>query len=111
MTAPFKSIVLLTLCLFLNDRGWGAAATGGDLPPIPPDLHFEFKPIPEDQNAIIKWRQAAAAMVPLTTNELRSLITCRTPGAHEPTDDELASLRSWLARNREALNTFNQSLD
>jgi hypothetical protein len=81
-----------------------------DKPPIPADLFYEFKPVPANENAIINWRLAAQVETPLSEQARRSIKFCWTPAAREPSADELDSLRAWLKRNQEALDSFNASL-
>jgi len=87
-----------------------AAAPVADKPVLPPDLFYEFKAVPAAENAILDWRRAAAAEVPLNDHQKQVMAFCWTPAAREPGPDELDSLQAWLKRNHEALALFAASL-
>jgi hypothetical protein len=108
---------MLKLCFSLIvvlGCGFGIAATAPDRrqekPPIPPDLHYEFKPVAPEDNAIINWRKAAALEVPIGNHLTKVVNYCWTPAAREPSGDDLDALRSWLLRDKEALDVFGESL-
>jgi hypothetical protein len=85
-------------------------ASKGDKPPIPADLYYMFEPIPDDENSIINWRRAAEIEIPLSDKARQTIKFCWTPGAREPSVDNLAELQNWLRQNKEALNLFDSSL-
>jgi len=85
-------------------------ASKDDKPPIPADLFYAFKSLPEDENAIINWRRAGEIEIPLSVEARQTIRFCWTPGAREPSADDLAELQHWLKQNKEALNLFGSSL-
>lgn len=108
----FASELFLTLAfVFFVPRGIAAVpAKTEEKPAIPADLYFDFKPVPPEDNAIINWRRAAEVEVPLDTNLTEVLRYCWTPGARGPSDQNLDLLQSWVRRNKEALDLFQDSL-
>lgn len=105
-----KQICLLAWCAFVGVTGWSSTSPGDDKPAIPADLLYEFKPVPAAENAIINWRRAAEVEAALNDRQKQAIKFCWTPGAKEPTTEDLDSLRAWLKRNQEALDLFNASL-
>jgi hypothetical protein len=97
---------------------WIAAPAGGragsapiaDKPPLSADLFYDFKPVANEDNAIINWRQAFSLKVPLPEGAKAAIKFCWTPGAPEPSATELSLLTTWRQRNREALDLFAASL-
>jgi hypothetical protein len=79
-------------------------------PPIPPDLYYDFKAVAPEDNAIIDWRRAVALEVPPGDRLTGVSKYAWTPEAREPSDEDLNALRSWLRRDKEALDLFNASL-
>jgi hypothetical protein len=110
MSLPSKKICAIWLFVFASMNGWAAAISQTEKPPIPADLYFEFKAVPANENAIIRWRQAAEVTVALTDKEKAVIKFCWTPVARVPSTDDLNDLRSWLKRNQEALALFDGSL-
>ena len=51
-----------------------------DKPPIPADLFYAFRAIPEDENAIINWRRAGEIEIPLPDKARQTIRFCWTPG-------------------------------
>lgn len=90
--------------------GWSASAPKDGKPAIPPDLFFEYKPVPAGENAIINWRQAAKVEVALNDKQKQTIKFCWTPAAREPLANDLDDLRAWLKRNKEALDLIDASL-
>lgn len=88
----------------------GVQVSKDDKPPIPADLLYVFRAIPDDENAIINWRRAGEIEVPLPARERQTIKFCWTPGALEPSVNDLAELQNWLKQNKRALNLFNSSL-
>lgn len=106
-----RTIILITGLLgVLLQGGWAATTSMDEKPALPDDLYFELKAVPADQNAIIQWRQAAAVEVSLSDKQKITIKYCTTPGAREPSADDLDGLQAWLKRNREALEIFDASL-
>jgi hypothetical protein len=103
-----------TILIVVLSGGTAVAAMAPDRaqekPPVPPDLSFEFKPVAPEDNAIINWHRAAAVEVPPGDHLTAVMMYSRTPDAREPSDDDLEALRSWLRRDKEALDLFNASL-
>lgn len=85
-------------------------ASEGDKPLIPADLYYTFESIPDDENAIMNWRRAAETEISLSNKARQTIKFCWTPGAREPSVDDLAELQNWLRQNKRALNLFDSSL-
>ena len=98
------------LILFAAGVASASPASISEKPSIPSDLFFEFKPVPPDENAIINWRKADQVKVALSESEKEAVKHCWIPGAKAPTGDDLENLKTWLRRNREALQMFDESL-
>src|SRR5437868_3085604 len=90
--------------------GFAVAAVAPDRtqekPPIPSDLYFEFKAVAPEDNAIINWHRAAAVEVPAGEHLTEVMKYACQPGVREPSDEDLDALRSWLHRDKEALDLF-----
>ena len=89
------------------------AATPGqteDKPSIPPDLYYEFQAVAPEDNAIVNWRRAEQVEVQLDAKLTQVLGYCWTPGVRRPSDEDLNALRSWVRRDKEALDLFDASL-
>jgi hypothetical protein len=110
MPSLLKTICAVCLFAFTAIAGWSASVSKDEKPAIPADLFFEFKAIPNDENAIINWRRAAEIEIPLNSQAGQIIKYCWTPAAREPATDDLADLQSWLKRNKEALELFDASL-
>ena len=110
MSGNFKIICSVLLLEYSSFMGWATSASKEDKPSIPPDLYYELKAVPAEENAIINWRRAAEIEVALNENEKQAIKYCWTPAARGPSSDELNDLKGWLTRNSEALSLFNESL-
>src|SRR5450432_3497485 len=77
-------------------------ASKDNKPSVPADLFYEFKPVPNDENAIINWRRGAEVEVALNDKEKQIIKFCWTPAAREPSANDLDDLQTWLKRNKEA---------
>jgi hypothetical protein len=107
----FKKIVsLVLLASAALNVVFAMPAPKDGKPSIPADLLYEFKPVPNDENAIINWRLAAGVEVALNDKEKQTIKFCWTPSAREPSANDLDDLQTWLKRNREALELFDASL-
>jgi hypothetical protein len=104
-------MAVLLLWVIAPARVEAASVSADDTPPIPADLAYDFKPVANDENAIIVWRQAASLKAPLPDSAKAIIKFCWTPGMAEPTAANLSLLNSWLKQNREALDLFAGSLD
>ncbi|MEI9865949.1 MAG: hypothetical protein WDN00_15635 [Limisphaerales bacterium] len=111
MSCLLRIICAGLLLGFSSIAGWATTASSEDKPPIPPDLYYEFKLVPAEENAIINWRRAAEVAAPLSDKEKQTIKYCWSPTAREPSPNDLIQLQSWLRRNAEALRLFNASLD
>ncbi len=103
----------LGLAFFLVCVSTGIAAAQShteERPEIPADLYFEFQSVRPEDNAIINWRRAAEVEVPLDAKLTQIVEFCWTPGARRPSNEDLDTLRSWVRRDREALDLFDGSL-
>ena len=103
-----STIIVLLGCV-LDSMMAGSAPTA-DKPAIPDDLFFEFKAIPDGENATINWRRAAQVRVPLSEKAKEMIRFCWTAGMRKPAADDLDELKIWLKRNQEALALFEASL-
>jgi hypothetical protein len=100
---------MFAIC-FAGGVASASLASVSEKPAIPPDLFFEFKPVPPAENAIINWRRAAELEVALDSQQEHSISFCWVPGAKEPPSADLEGLQTWLKRNREARELFDASL-
>ncbi len=102
--------VLLIALLTVSGRAASLSASQPGASSTPPDLYCDFVPVSPEDNAILDWRRADAQRVPLNSHETDVIRFCWRPGAHEPSDSDLADLRNWLLRNQAALDAFDASL-
>ena len=113
MTSFERKTWLIALLFLLGARGRAVSAatiSAQDKPAIPPDLLFEFTAVPDDENAIIDWRKAAAVRVSPPDELVKMMPFAWTPGQREPSPDDMDKLREWVRRNRAALDLMEASL-
>lgn len=80
---------------------------------IPPYLKWQPMPLPDDQNALVPWRRAAAKLVPFTDDGVESAFyDAMSPGnpVDFPEGERRARLEKWLASNEEALALVDEGL-
>jgi hypothetical protein len=101
---------ILLLGNVVSARAVAPPARQEEKPPIPSDLFFEFKPVPDEENAIFSWRRAEKLKVSLPEGLDTTIQYCWTPTARRPSEADFAALQSWYQRNKEALDVFNASI-
>lgn len=77
---------------------------------MPDDLAFEFKPVPDEENAIMVWRRAGGIEVAENDKQWQAIKFCWTPMAKQASPETLDDLNVWLKRNQPALELFDASL-
>jgi len=80
---------------------------------IPEDLRWEPAPLPDNRNALVFWRQAAARLAPLEDEDLvKSFYDVLSPEKPEdfPTGERRARLNGWLSSNDEALALVDEGI-
>ncbi len=102
--------VLLWLCVGGAFDVEAASKSADDKPPIPPDLFFESRPIPNEDNAIYFWRGAANTMVKPDDQISEAISYAWKPEAVSPSDEDHDAIRNWLDQNRDALRLVETSL-
>jgi len=90
--------------------GLAASAPRDTIPPVPPDLRYDFPYVPPAENAIVNWQRAGEMKVKLTVEEQTAIRSAWTIGAAEPTGAMQDRLNAWLQRHEEALRLFKESL-
>jgi hypothetical protein len=110
LTALARCGLVLAFFGFLVLRAQAASKATDDKPPIPRDLHFESKPIPDEDNAIYLWRRAARTLTKPDDKTSEAIAYAWKPESRAPGDDERAAMQHWLRQNHESLELMELSL-
>jgi hypothetical protein len=76
---------------------------------VVPGFRFQRLPIPDDQNAFVKWHKAAMELVLPDEEEKKVFdLACGNEFNSLPTGDDLKLLHRWLQKNDTALKLFEE---